>query len=196
MRRFRTSRVSRPCTERLEPRSLLSAIISSYPTPTPNSGPDAIVTGPDGNLWFTESAANQVGYINPTTHVITEVPLPSGTTNPLGISSGPEGDLWFIAADATGNEIDSINPTTHAIQTNPLGVSTLSYLTTGPDGRLYYETPGTLNSFYPTTQTVNSFVVPDPTSGGGVAQEPVELAGLATGPDGNIWFTFGVEFAL
>jgi virginiamycin B lyase len=29
-----------------------------FPTPTANSGPTDITSGPDGNLWFTEAVGN------------------------------------------------------------------------------------------------------------------------------------------
>ena len=32
--------------------------------------------GPDGNIWFTEFAADKIGEINPTTHAITDIPDP------------------------------------------------------------------------------------------------------------------------
>ena len=37
--------------------------ITEYPIPTRNSNPVDITTGPDGNLWFTEAAANRIGKI-------------------------------------------------------------------------------------------------------------------------------------
>jgi streptogramin lyase len=37
--------------------------IAEFPTPTAASAPQAIVAGPDGNLWFTESAASKIGEI-------------------------------------------------------------------------------------------------------------------------------------
>jgi len=60
--------------------------------------PDKITTGPDGNLWFTESNTNQIGKFSPANNKITEYNVPlSGTTNtnPDGIAVGPDGNLWF-----------------------------------------------------------------------------------------------------
>jgi len=37
--------------------------ITEYDIPTANSGPIAITTGPDGNLWFTENNAGAIGKI-------------------------------------------------------------------------------------------------------------------------------------
>jgi hypothetical protein len=52
--------------------------------------PYSITSGPDGNLWFTES--NNIGRITPA-GVISEFPIPSGNTA-TGITSGPDGNLW------------------------------------------------------------------------------------------------------
>ncbi|MEI9954425.1 MAG: virginiamycin B lyase [Pseudomonadota bacterium] len=58
-----------------------------------NSNLGAIVTGPDGNLWFTEYSENAIGRITPS-GTIEEFPLPVGT-GPRGITIGPDGNLWF-----------------------------------------------------------------------------------------------------
>ena len=43
------------------------------------SGPCAIASGPDGNLWFTELAGDRIGQMTPAGTMITEfaVPTPS-----------------------------------------------------------------------------------------------------------------------
>ncbi len=38
-------------------------VVTELPIPTANSSPFGITTGPDGNLWFTESSAGQIGRI-------------------------------------------------------------------------------------------------------------------------------------
>jgi hypothetical protein len=37
--------------------------VTEFPIPTTNSVPSGITTGPDGNLWFTEAGANQIGEV-------------------------------------------------------------------------------------------------------------------------------------
>ena len=90
--------------------------ITEFPIPTAHSFPQGITTGPDGNLWFTETYANQIGMINPTTHAITEFPIPRPAW-PFGITAGPDGNLWFTESSA--NQIGMINPTTDAITEFP-----------------------------------------------------------------------------
>jgi streptogramin lyase len=74
--------------------------IAEFPTPTPDSSPQGIAVGPDGNHWFTEygpeSAGGQIGMINPKTDAIAEFPFPTPNTRPAGwITTGPDGNLWF-----------------------------------------------------------------------------------------------------
>ena len=78
----------RPLVEGLEPRVLLTVTINEFPIPTPSAAPTAITAGPDGNLWFTEGGADQIGVINPTTHAITEFRIPSPNSYPSAITAG------------------------------------------------------------------------------------------------------------
>ena len=75
-----------------------------------DSDPLGIVSGPDGNLWFTESAGNRVGQIT-TAGVVSEFVLPIPIwgadqnklfNNPNGISVGPDGNLWFTTTCRIG----------------------------------------------------------------------------------------------
>ena len=65
------------------------------------------MAGPDGNLWFTEDAGNNIGRITPAGE-ITEFPLPTPGSGPAGITVGPDGNLWFT--EQIGNKIGRINP--------------------------------------------------------------------------------------
>jgi streptogramin lyase len=141
-----------------------------------------ITTGPDGNLWFTEDNADQIGMINPTTHASAEFPTPTASSGPLGITTGPDGNLWFTEFDA--NQIGMINPTTHASAEFPLprANSDPEGITTGPDGNLWFTESGAdqIGMINPTTHAIAEF--PLPTAG----SRPVEIT---TGPDGDVWFT-------
>ena len=80
--------------EKLEDRCLLTGAITEFPILTASSGPFGIVTGPDGNLWFTEQTADKIARIT-TTGVITEFTVPTAASEPTGIVAGPDGNLWF-----------------------------------------------------------------------------------------------------
>jgi len=85
--------------------------ITEFPT-RPNSQPNAITSGPDGNLWFTYGAKGScagcgayIGQITPS-GTITEFPLPGDYAD--RITSGPDGNLWFT--EVLGNQIGRITP--------------------------------------------------------------------------------------
>jgi len=171
--------------EGLEERCLLSGIaaLTSFPTPTQGSGSTwGITTGPDGNLWFTETGASKIGMINPTTHAISEFATPTASASPEGITAGPDRNLWFTENGA--NKIGMINPTTHAISefATPTRNSGPQEITAGPDGNLWFTENGAnkIGMINPTTHAITEFRVP--TSGSGPD-------GIAAGLDGNLWFT-------
>ena len=84
----RRGRPARPRVELLEDRCVPSTTVAEFPVLTAGGSPVGIAAGPDGNLWFTENAANQIGMINPTTHAITEFPIPTADSGPVGDHGG------------------------------------------------------------------------------------------------------------
>ena len=158
-------------------------VVTQYPLAA-GSVPEQIAAGPDGDLWFTESATPaQIGRVNPTTGVITRFSTgmaPGGA--PLGIAAGPDGNLWFTEAADPGR-IGMITPAGAITEfPTPTVNSDPTSITAGPDGNLWFTEaadPGRIGMITPAgaitefpTPTVNS----DPTS-------------ITAGPDGNLWFT-------
>jgi virginiamycin B lyase len=123
-----------------------SPTINEWPTPVAFSGPNSIVTGPDGNLWFAQGESNQIGKINPSTGVITEHNLPPGPPNtysqmPDGITVGPDGNLWFgIISPVSGPPLLGKMTISGSLTEYPLTSSMLlpSSLITGPDGNIWF----------------------------------------------------------
>ncbi len=74
-----------------------SGVVTEFSVPTPNSSPNDITAGPDGNLWFGESASagNKVARITPD-GTITEYPLPNANSSPRQITTGTDGNVWFL----------------------------------------------------------------------------------------------------
>src|ERR1051325_9078789 len=68
--------------------------LKSFRIPTANSQPEGITLGPDGNMWFTETSANQIGRIDSKGN-ITEFVIPQSFSAPMDIVSGADGALWF-----------------------------------------------------------------------------------------------------
>ena len=175
----------RPILEDLEPRPLLSGI-DVFPASTANVLPLAIATGPDGNIWFTQSVGDGPSACSirrlmssPRSrfrHVGFE-----GSDN-VSLTAGPDGNIWF--ADYDGNTIGKIDPKTDAITvyTVPTANSGLMDITPGPDGNLWFieKAANQVGKINPTTAAITQFPVPTANSW---------LDSITAGPDGNLWFT-------
>src|SRR5438105_7023575 len=81
--------------------------VTTFPQPPGATGfsPNAIVTGPDGNLWFTDVGGNAIWRFDPLTTTYTKFPVPtrgafSGNVQPTGIVVGPDGNIWFTENNA------------------------------------------------------------------------------------------------
>jgi streptogramin lyase len=53
-----------------------------------------LTAGPDGNIWFSDPYANQIGNITPD-GTVTEYAVPTSASFPAGITTGPDGNIWF-----------------------------------------------------------------------------------------------------
>ncbi len=151
---------------------------NEYPTTTSGSGPAGIVTGPDNNLWFTESTTARIGKITPSGS-ITEFVVPSASSTPTAICAGPDGNLWF-----TDNKIPAIGKitTSGVITLFPLSASSgPADITAGPDGNLWFvdNTGNQIGRITP-SGTITNFPIPTPAS---------TAIGIAKGSDNNLWFT-------
>lgn len=157
--------------------------IIEYVVPTPASGPLGITAGPDGNLWFTETAGNKIGRITPD-GAITEFPLTGSASYPSSITTGSDGNLWF----AGGRGIGRITPA-GAVTDYPLpdADSPARDIAAGPDGNLWFTQPWSREIGRITTEgVVTEFPVSVPQPGLTVYPGPF---GIAAGPDANMWFT-------
>ena len=147
---------------------------------TANTHPLGIASGPDGNLWFVEANANQIGRITPT-GTITEFPIPTPNSLPVDAVAGPDGNIWFVEFD--GNQIGRITPTGAITEFSiPTAASKPQAITAGPDGNLWFaegaDSANNIARITP-TGTVTEFSIP-------TAQSlPRDIT---TGPDGNLWF--------
>lgn len=67
--------------------------VAEYGVP---EGADSIVTGADGNLWFTE--ADGIGRITPGGSA-SSFKLAAGTGAPRALAAGPDGNIWSSSGD-------------------------------------------------------------------------------------------------
>ncbi len=152
-------------------------MIQEYAVPTANSQPLCITAGPDGNLWFTESAANKIGRVTPA-GVVTEYSL-SPNTVPSGITAGPDGNLRFTELQA--NKIGRITMA-GAIAEFVLPPSSVPrQIVQGPDGNLWF------------TEDARNRIGRITTSGAiaeyAVSTNMAGLGSIVVGPDASLWFT-------
>jgi streptogramin lyase len=179
--------------------------------------PLAIEAGPDGNLWFTESFANQIGRIDPGGHV-TEFSVPADA-DLSDVVPGPDGNLWFTEYGA--RQIGRMSLSGGEVKEFPVPNGQPASIAPGPDGNLWFTTSSPARVDRITTSgVVTEFAVPSSeflgqiiagpdgnlwftepyvniigriTTAGVITEFPISTpgryAGIAAGPDGNLWFT-------
>lgn len=172
--------------------------ITEYPLGTCNGGPGHITNGPDGALWFANGCTNTIGRMT-TSGVVTTFPQPATNANVQGLTFGPDGALWFAEhgnfsslTSYGGNKIGRMT-TDGTITEYPLpnANSGPMLITNGPDGALWFTESGPED--YNGTPAGGNRIGRITTSGD-ITEYAVPTAnsqpwGIATGSDGNMWFT-------
>jgi len=116
------------------------------PVPTGRAGPYDIVSGPDGNLWFTEFAANKIGRMTPAGG-FAEYPLPNDPAAPTDHRRAGQVDLVRRAArqpdgrlTIDGHLTEFAIPYVAPFVPKPYGV------VAGPDGNIWFTEEGSARS--------------------------------------------------
>ena len=144
---------------------------------------DALVTGPDGKLWFTG-----FGLLNSmtTSGTWTQFHIKDSNGNPVVVTTvvvGPDGALWLGANGGLGRyDIASGTTTWYTVQ--PPGAPiplTPAGIISGPDGRLYF---GSFSGIVVSDTSGSMSILYQPKSG--IASAPLDFA-----PDGGLWFSTG-----
>lgn len=155
-------------------------------------GGNAIASGPDGNMWFTNNANNSIGRITPSGNVTYfKVPTDTDLTNGAGlfsIAAGPDGNMWFTGFYS--NVVGKVTPTGQ-VTTYPVPIDDVLPLgiTAGPDGNVWF-----------TLDSANGIgrITPEgklrlfSTDGAAiVASSSCAMCGydITAGPLGSLWFT-------
>jgi streptogramin lyase len=156
--------------------------ITELATTTLSSGPEGIVAGPDGNLWFAEATASKIAEVDPSTGAIAEFPTPTGGSLPLGITMGADGRLWFT--EFAAGKVGVIDPATGVITEFPIptAASDPVGIAAGPNGDVWFteDAADKVAEINPITDAITELKVP--TAAGGPF-------GIVAGPDGDVWFT-------
>jgi virginiamycin B lyase len=155
-----------------------------------------VVTGPDGNLWFTgstETGHEVIGRATPTGTFALR-PLSTGAGFD-GITVGPESSIWFT--ESTALKVGRLVPSTGAITEFPVSVPASSTsgeptnmqvrdIVAGPDGALWFDVqqvasakvmPTGYVGRVTTSGVITLFAVPN-------GDQPI---GIQAGADGNLW---------
>jgi virginiamycin B lyase len=160
--------------------SITDGQVHSFALPHPRSGPTTVAIAPDGRVWFTESAGDRIGRINPDGSGLTEFALPHPASAPRIIAVGADGNLWF--SEHTGNRMGRTTPDGMVVE---FGISTPASqpraIALGGDGNIWIGmfAAGKIGRITP-AGTLSEFAVPTANSG---------PRALAAGPDGNVWFS-------
>jgi streptogramin lyase len=152
---------------------------------SPNSQPEDIVAGPDGNVWFIDGDLNgAIGRITPTGAITLFSKGLNAESTPVKIVAGPDGNLWFTdrGSFSAPKAIGQITPSgTITLFTAGLGANTRPRdIVVGSDGNLWFTANGTSPAIGTITPDgmISTFSLPGP---------PREIT---IGPDGNPWFTY------
>jgi streptogramin lyase len=151
---------------------------------TGGRSPAGIAAGPDGNVWFAESAGSGgIGRITPAGTITEFTAGISGQAE--SITLGSDGNLWFT--EPSQEKIGRITPsgtvTEFSIPSGLLTSPKPAGIAAGRDGNLWFTISsgqGGIGRITP-TGTITEF-----TSGLTSGSKP---QGIAPGPDGNMWFT-------
>ena len=159
---------------------ITDGVLHSVQLPQVGSGPTTITVAKDGQVWFTESAGNRIGRMNPDGTGLIEYPLPHPGSAPRIIALGADNNLWFSQHD--GNRIGRITPAGVITEFDiPTPASKPRAIALGADGAIWFgEFAANKIGRITTDGRITEFAIPTPDSG---------PRALAAGPDGNIWFS-------
>jgi len=157
--------------------------------------PSVIITGPDGNLWFTQTSPPAAIDMMTPKGILKQFRLKVDYSGPVGITVGPDGNIWFteftvdkigrITPDGTITEFPlpaaatpAGSPPSTPTASNPKGVTEI---TVGPDSNLWFaEENANQIGRITTNGTITEFPLIGPNN---------YPTSIVTGPDKNIWFT-------
>jgi len=163
-------------------------------------GGNALAAGPDGNMWFTNTAKNAIGVITGK-GAVTYFPVPTeprqGSNESMGsglfgLTAGPDGNMWFTGfyQDVIGNVTPSGVVTLYRV---PLANSRPYGITAGVDGNLWF-TLDAANGIGRITPdgVITLFPIPTPgVDGITVNTSDCVMCGylITAGPQDSLWFT-------
>ncbi len=147
-----------------------------------------LITGPDGNVWFTGSSSGggvYVGKLDISTGAVTF--YAGGSAYSAGaIAAGSDGKIYYTyqtSGSPSNSYLKSLDPSTGTITTVQTydTYSNLGVMATGPDGRLYVG-DGYYKLIYGISLTGGT---------NNTISMSTTIADIASGSDGNLWVASG-----
>jgi streptogramin lyase len=186
---FATAVLAMLFTAHAQGAAIQNAAVNDFSVPNPGVSVAAITTGPDGNLWFTETdgpdpAQHKIGRKSALNAAdIVEFPAGATASSLGGIVAGTDGNLWF--AKTSANQIARFNIATQEVTEFPLPTADAQPLgmVTGPDGKIWFTefNAGRIGRIDPATSAVTEFAT-------GMVAGAKPFA-IAQGADGTLWFS-------
>jgi streptogramin lyase len=148
------------------------------------SWPFMIALGPNGDVWFSERAAGQIGRLNPKNGKIDHFKLHSPQAGPAGLAVAPkDGAVWFTQGQS--DRIGRLDPKTGSITNYVMGEQATGMIS-GPAGIAldskghvwFTKLEGKLGTINPQRDAIELIDLP---------MEARRPAAIAVAPDGNIW---------
>jgi streptogramin lyase len=159
--------------------------VTLFPLPERGTGPVAIISGPDRDLWFTESPVGRIGRVAMSGKV-TEYRLPRKAVLPAQIAAGPDGNLWFT--ENFSDRVGRMTPTAMVSEFNLPLKGEYEAIVAGPDNNLWIAVnrPGsapnsTAGAIVRLTTAGAATVFPIPSG--------ADVTSLFARSDGTLWFT-------
>jgi hypothetical protein len=155
---------------------VVSTDLEDFTVNSATGGISALTEGPDGNVWFTRTAAGLVGRMLGDGSFTN---FASPAANPGMIAAGPDGNLWFTVNNNTSY---AVMTTAGAVVTIQVSGATYTALAPAPGGQMAFADAAlnTIELVNTSSFSTQRFTIPT------AASSP---AGMAAGPDGNLWFT-------
>jgi streptogramin lyase len=178
--------------------------MTNYPIPyDPSSHIYSIVTGPDGDLWFSETGSMLVWsrdhfysapigrlsldgvYFNFSVGDVT-------TSADSNVIAGADGKLWFIGSSPTTVFVGRIDPATLEVTQFPLRSGPATFrplMTRSSTGEIWFMDNGRIGRIT-SSGSITRCILPDSCSSGYCPTQPWSIA---VGPDGNLWYTSSIR---
>lgn len=106
--------------------------------PVAGSGPNGIVSGSDGALWFTDAGHNTIDRMTADGHVTNQYPIPTMNSIPTDIT-GPltDGSLWFLEMNGLTVNIGKVTLTGDVTEYST-GSGRTSGIAVGSDANIWF----------------------------------------------------------